>query len=663
MSSLLELEPTPGEAVSDAPCRTGVVATLEEFASLEQSWRSLGREIGGPIEQFDWAATCAATLDPGSLQVATVVRGDELAAVAPLAVKRMHGVRRQVMLGVDEHHEPMDILARDPQALRRLAESLARDPRPSIFGRLPGESPAIEALKQAFRGRALVLQRPQAAFPYISLDASWTEPERHSSSRRRSDLRRARRRAEEFGDVTFEALTPRPEELDALLDEAFDVERRSWKGETGTAVACDAGDAAFCREYAHAACRQGILRLCFLRIDGRATAMQLAMVQGGGFWLLKIGYDAEFARCSPGMLLLCGSIAEAARAGLKTFEFLGQTEPWIEVWTQRQRQSVSLRVFPYNLAGAAALAADVSVKLAESAADRGRRFAGSMRGAVKTCAKPLLKLASRNYIAGDTLEDALRVRQRLCRQGLFSSIGFWDTASFSAQQVADQYLAGLDALVGDEQGTYLSIKLPALRFSSELLANVAQKAVATKRRIHCDSHGPEVADRSRALVEEALAAAPGVDISYTLPGRWRRSLDDAKWATERGLYVRVVKGEWPDPADPDRDLRGGFLEVIDQLAGRSQRVGVATHDPPLAAEAIRRLRTAGTPCDLELLYGLPTQASIRQARQLGVDVRVYVPYGEAYMPYALSQVKRKPRILVWLLKDMVASLFRGKNDV
>ena len=80
------------------------------------------------------------------------------------------------------------------------------------------------------------------------------------------------------------------------------------------------------------------------------------------------------------------------------------------------------------------------------------------------------------------------------------------------------------------------------------------------------------------------------------------------------------------------------------------------------AEAVERLRAAGTPCDLELLYGLPVRASIKQARELGLDVRIYVPYGEAYMPYALSQVRRKPRILGWLVKDLVASAWARRDN-
>ena len=47
--------------------------------------------------------------------------------------------------------------------------------------------------------------------------------------------------------------------------------------------------------------------------------------------------------------------------------------------------------------------------------------------------------------------------------------------------------------------------------------------------------------------------------------------------------------------------------------------------------------------------------SIKQARELGIGVRVYVPYGAAYMPYALSQIRRQPRVLWWLVRDAVAS--------
>jgi len=270
---------------------------------------------------------------------------------------------------------------------------------------------------------------------------------------------------------------------------------------------------------------------------------------------------------------------------------------------------------------------------------------------------PLIKRVARGYIAGDTLDDALRVQQRLAKRQISVTIGFWNSERDLPREAANQYLRGLEALADQPNGDYLSVKLPALRFSKELLAELVARAWSVGRRIHFDSLAPEDAAGTLSMVEYALAAAPGGDIGYTLPGRWIRSPDDARWASEAGLFVRVVKGEWPDPADPQRDKREGFLEVIDALAGRARRVGVATHDSTLAVEAIRRLQEVGTPCDLELLYGLPMRDAIRCTRHLGVGVRVYVPYGEAYMPYALSQARCKPRMVWWLLKDIAMSMF------
>jgi proline dehydrogenase len=82
-------------------------------------------------------------------------------------------------------------------------------------------------------------------------------------------------------------------------------------------------------------------------------------------------------------------------------------------------------------------------------------------------------------------------------------------------------------------------------------------------------------------------------------------------------------------------------------------VAVASHDVPLAAESIARLRAAGTPCELELLFGLPMTASLEWARENGAAVRIYVPYGKGYLPHAVSQLRRNPRFIWWILKDLV----------
>jgi proline dehydrogenase len=139
----------------------------------------------------------------------------------------------------------------------------------------------------------------------------------------------------------------------------------------------------------------------------------------------------------------------------------------------------------------------------------------------------------------------------------------------------------------------------------------------------------------------------------TLPGRWARSPQDAERLAPADLPVRVIKGQWADPAEPRRDPREGFLAVVDRLAGREALVGVATHDGPLAAEALQRLRGAGTPSELQLLLGLPAGASVAAAREADVGVRVYVSYRAGFLPYALKAMARRPSIALRLATDLV----------
>jgi CelD/BcsL family acetyltransferase involved in cellulose biosynthesis len=220
------------------------------------------------------------------------------------------------------------------------------------------DSPTGEALHKAFGRGTLFYTREAAPYPWIALDEGWREPEQKFNSDRRSDLRRARRRAEKEGDVTCEVISPRRDELGPLLEEVFRVEAAGWKGREGTALASDVLRREFFTEFAQGAADAGILRLAFLRIGERTAAVQLAAECGGRFWLLKVGYDEEFKRSSPGTLLMLETVRHAAERGLDSYEFLGTVEAWTRVWTEQERECVALRAYPPRPGGLAAAALD-----------------------------------------------------------------------------------------------------------------------------------------------------------------------------------------------------------------------------------------------------------------------------------------------------------------
>ncbi len=263
----------------------------------------------------------------------------------------------------------------------------------------------------------------------------------------------------------------------------------------------------------------------------------------------------------------------------------------------------------------------------------------------------LAKKAARAYISGPELEDALRSCQQLSRLGLGSTVCYWNLADDTPRQVADACIAAAKSLTQERIDGYLSVKLPPLRFDYGELERILA-AAAPGLLVHFDAHGPDTATATFAAI--AHAAAIRRPLGCTLPGRWQRSRADADWAVDLGLHVRVVKGQWADTERPDIDPRAGYLRLIDGLAGRAHSVAVATHDPQLGRQALRRLLDAGTPCFLELLYGLPVAAPLAIARELQVPVRVYIPFGYGWLPYSLGQARRNPRLLWWVLRDLAA---------
>lgn len=277
------------------------------------------------------------------------------------------------------------------------------------------------------------------------------------------------------------------------------------------------------------------------------------------------------------------------------------------------------------------------------------------RGAVRrasTILTPMAQRFARDYFGGETVDDAICVARRLAADDLPNTLGFWPIGKETEREVTDQYVASIAALAASGLDGYLSIKPPAVRFDAGLATEMAACARAQDVRLHCDSHGIESVDPSHRMIETLLGRLSPADLGTTLPGRWRRSLADADWAIEHGLSVRVVKGQWPDPSDPERDIRRGYLEVIDRLAGRARHVAVASHDVPLLAEATARLRAAGSAFEVEVIYGMPLRPILNWARENGVACRIYVPYGKGFIPNAIGQLRRNPRLAWRVLKGM-----------
>jgi CelD/BcsL family acetyltransferase involved in cellulose biosynthesis len=353
--------------------RVRIIRTLPGLDALRPLWDSISPSWATPMQSHDWVRICAEVFGLGSdLEIFVVGEGPS-AAIAPMFRSGPRGLRLE-MVGANQLYEVTDFVYSDRSDMAALARALARSRFSIRLNRIPADSPIPAALVAAYRGRGIVISRESRGCPWLPLDATWVDPEQHLPKHRRQNLRRARRIAESMGPVSFEILSPTPKEVEAAVQEAYRVEASSWKGQEKSALALHPLRGEFYRRYAAAAAQRGILRLCFLRIGGEAAAMQFAAESDGRFWLLKIGYNHKFARCSPGTLLMTESIRYAAQSGLRSFEFLGVEEPWISAWTPLTHRGVSVRAYPFALRGALAVARDlIAINRSEIKALLGRR--------------------------------------------------------------------------------------------------------------------------------------------------------------------------------------------------------------------------------------------------------------------------------------------------
>lgn len=325
--------------------------TRNSIEALKETWDKL--PVPTPMQTYAWAHACAEVFTQGELKLLTV--GNPVTGIA--AYFRRDGQAALSPLGA-ELYEPSDCNLSSPASAPALAEAILQLNAPLLVGDVFADSPMIAALREACRWRRLMIVRPRRGHPYLPLDKSWLEPESHLNSGRRSDFRRAKRNAEKIGTLRCEMIIPTREELPGLLDEAFQVEAANWKGAQGSALATDPLVGGFYRRYAEETCDRGQLRLGFLRLGGRAVAMQFAVEHAGHFWLLKMGFDQEVARCAPGQLLMIESLRFAASQKCEVYEILGSSEPWNQVWTQLEHPAVSLRIYHSGVRGAVDAAVD-----------------------------------------------------------------------------------------------------------------------------------------------------------------------------------------------------------------------------------------------------------------------------------------------------------------
>jgi len=277
--------------------------------------------------------------------------------------------------------------------------------------------------------------------------------------------------------------------------------------------------------------------------------------------------------------------------------------------------------------------------------------------AVPLVPRPLVRYFAGRYIAGDNLDDAVRVVKALNARGICATIdvlGEEVSTRDEALRAVENYLAVLAAVDAEKLDANVSLK-PTMfglkidkAFCRANIATVCEAATGYGNFVRVDMEDATCTDDTLELYFE-LQAAYG-NVGTVVQSYLRRSLDDGVKLAAAGANLRLCKGIYDESRTVAYKKKAivdaNFGLLLDVLFGGGCYVGIATHDEKMVWEGLRAVHKFGLTRDryeFQMLLGIDSRLrDIIVAA--GHKLRIYVPFGTEWYPYSTRRLKENPQL-------------------
>jgi proline dehydrogenase len=275
------------------------------------------------------------------------------------------------------------------------------------------------------------------------------------------------------------------------------------------------------------------------------------------------------------------------------------------------------------------------------------------------------RLSSR-YIAGSSLADAQRVVAELNAAGKLATVdvlGEEITQAAEAEEIADEYVAALDAFERDGLDANVSVKPTGLglKLDYDLCKRNVERVLAaaepTNRFVRIDMEDATTTDDTLRLYRE-LRDEGHPRVGPVLQASLKRTVADAEGLA--GASVRICKGIYVESEAiqfrDDAAVRVSFVRTLETLLDGGCYPAVATHDEYLverSSQLVRERGLAPEQYEFQMLLGVRPELGDRIVAD-GHRLRIYVPYGRQWYEYSLRRLKENPKIAGYIASDTLA---------
>ena len=285
--------------------------------------------------------------------------------------------------------------------------------------------------------------------------------------------------------------------------------------------------------------------------------------------------------------------------------------------------------------------------------------------------KKLVWMFSKQYIAGETIEEAIANAKKLNAEGIMTTIdilGEFITTLDEAEKNKNEYLQVIEAAeAADVDGNY-SIKPTffGLLIDKEVafkhIREVVEKAASYNSFIRIDMEDSPCTDMEIEMyrkIKEEFPHNVGLVVQAYLK-RTHQDIENFKDINtkESPVNLRVCKGIYVEPEEISykkyEDINSHFIDNIELMFQEKMYPGIATHDIPVIEGAYKLIEKYNVPKDkyeFQMLYGV-TPALRKSILDKGHRMRVYVPFGKQWFGYSTRRLKENPKMAGVVIKAL-----------
>lgn len=289
--------------------------------------------------------------------------------------------------------------------------------------------------------------------------------------------------------------------------------------------------------------------------------------------------------------------------------------------------------------------------------------------------KSFVWLFSKRYIAGKTIQDAIRESQKLNREGIMVTVdllGEFITNLKQAEENKAEYLEIIRIFERENIDGNYSLKptMFGLLLDEEVCYNNIREIVKTASDygnfVRVDMEDSQCVDKEIKLFRRLKKEFPE-SVGLVFQAYLKRTLSDIKTLEKLNtptnpVNYRLCKGIYVEPAQiaykKYAEINEHFLTDLDYMFSKKMYPAIATHDKPLVEGAYKLIEKHKVPTDkyeFQMLYGVTPELR-KSIVEKGHRMRVYVPYGSQWFAYSTRRLKENPKMASLIIK---ALFFRG----